>query len=120
MKKQGIVLGKVNVRIKTMGEMADYARDLEERQEYDLYPDEDYPTNDEYFLSNLIKKYSDNRVYNLDALVSLVKSRVETGLISHPTVLGILSSFDKKRYLSGKQRDVLIKSLAYSDQEVHC
>ena len=104
-----------------MGEMADYTRDLEERQEYGLYPDDDCPTTDEYFLANLIKKYSNSQDYKLSDLADLVKSRVATDLIKDtPRILGILDTFERNRSLSGKQRDVLIKALAYSDQVIYC
>lgn len=93
-----------------MSEIADDHREMYFSYEW-FENDEDV---DQHRLNSLIKKYSDNQKYSVVTLVKAVKARIKTGRIKHPTPLGIIATFEQTKVLSGKQRDVLIKALAYT------
>ena len=93
--------------------MGDIADDHRERYySYEWFENDE--GDNQHRLNDLIKKYSDNQKYSVVTLVEAVKARIKTGRITHPTPLGIIATFEQTKVLSGKQRDVLIKALAYT------
>jgi|688.fasta_scaffold1672076_1 hypothetical protein len=59
-----------------------------------------------------IREYSK---LTLTDLIKKVKTKIGEEEITHPSVIGIIQYFEKSRCVTGKQRDLLIKALAYSD-----